>query len=360
MILTKDTLIEQLNALFPDNNQAQITPQRLRDYFINVLDSVVVGTLPVVNNLLVNVKDYGAVGDGEADDTQAFLDALALGRNVFVPEGHFVITSALSLEPQQQLIGSGGNTYIHFNEGTYDSNYCLFLFEFAKLKDVTIVSNIILTNLRIIEVTTEGNCIENVTFKNINFGIDVNYTSGSNAPALIVENCTFTNCNKAIILKRDNQIKVAIADCKFLQNGVALELNNFNLDVKNCLFEGGLLVRLSHDNVEANPIIDFQHCVFKSTISTSAIISNLYNTSYLLNFKDCSFYNISTSAPNNNGVWVFTRCNINLLRIADDATHLAIRMIECALIDNAPLTGGTYEIELINNTSLINNDFQLN
>ena len=45
---------------------------------------------------IVNVKDFGAVGDGVTDDTEAFEAAAATGKDVFVPEGQYKITDILN------------------------------------------------------------------------------------------------------------------------------------------------------------------------------------------------------------------------------------------------------------------------
>jgi hypothetical protein len=51
---------------------------------------------------LVSVRDCGAVGDGKADDTQAFLDAVAQGqasgRHVYVPRGSYRVSKTITLE----------------------------------------------------------------------------------------------------------------------------------------------------------------------------------------------------------------------------------------------------------------------
>jgi hypothetical protein len=46
------------------------------------------------------VQDFGAVGDGVADDSQAFLDAVdAIGREgtILVPEGQYIITKQINI-----------------------------------------------------------------------------------------------------------------------------------------------------------------------------------------------------------------------------------------------------------------------
>lgn len=52
---------------------------------------------------------YGAVGDGETDDTQAFINALDSNSKVFVPKGEYVISSTLDLTKGKSLFGQSGN-----------------------------------------------------------------------------------------------------------------------------------------------------------------------------------------------------------------------------------------------------------
>lgn len=65
--------------------------------------------LPVAN-VACSVKDFGAVGDGEHDDTQAFKDAIAATERgaVFVPPGRYKITDIIWIEkPNLVLRGAG-------------------------------------------------------------------------------------------------------------------------------------------------------------------------------------------------------------------------------------------------------------
>jgi hypothetical protein len=67
----------------------------------------------------VNVKDFGAKGDGQTDDTQSFLsaiDAATTGTAVFIPTGIYKITSTLELEKTIVLRGDGlDNTRLIFD-----------------------------------------------------------------------------------------------------------------------------------------------------------------------------------------------------------------------------------------------------
>lgn len=55
----------------------------------------------------VSVEQYGAVGDGVADDTQAFEDAIATGASVYVPPGVYLIDPIEISTDGQALFGDG-------------------------------------------------------------------------------------------------------------------------------------------------------------------------------------------------------------------------------------------------------------
>lgn len=53
----------------------------------------------------VNVRDLGAKGDGETDDTEVFEKAVSLHKNIYVPQGWYRLTRTLKLSPGTKLIG---------------------------------------------------------------------------------------------------------------------------------------------------------------------------------------------------------------------------------------------------------------
>lgn len=62
----------------------------------------------------VNVKWFGAVGDGVTDDTAAIQSALATSNNIFIPEGTYKCTDTLVLPKDITLEGTSG-TVLDFN-----------------------------------------------------------------------------------------------------------------------------------------------------------------------------------------------------------------------------------------------------
>jgi Pectate lyase superfamily protein/SMP-30/Gluconolactonase/LRE-like region len=81
----------------------------------DVYDSAVLKTLPqpVKSDILdlppmetwINIRDLGAVGDGMADDTDAFKKAIAEHRAIYVPSGQYRVTDTITLRPDTILIG---------------------------------------------------------------------------------------------------------------------------------------------------------------------------------------------------------------------------------------------------------------
>jgi hypothetical protein len=54
---------------------------------------------------VVSVLDFGAVGDGDTDDTDAFQDALNTGKSVYVTSGNYLINNMITVQNGQLLFG---------------------------------------------------------------------------------------------------------------------------------------------------------------------------------------------------------------------------------------------------------------
>ena len=72
----------------------------------------------------INVKDYGAQGDGTTDDTaaiQAAFDASVPtgGQTVFFPAGTYKTTGTLNSRPSLRIVGSGPSSVIRYTGSAY-------------------------------------------------------------------------------------------------------------------------------------------------------------------------------------------------------------------------------------------------
>jgi hypothetical protein len=61
---------------------------------------------------LISVKDFGAVGNGVADDTAAINAALSAGYRIYIPAGTYKTTSTITIPGSRIVIGDGMNTVI--------------------------------------------------------------------------------------------------------------------------------------------------------------------------------------------------------------------------------------------------------
>ena len=74
----------------------------------------------------VSVKDFGAVGDGVADDTAAINAALATGSWVLLPPGTYLVSSTLFVPGYGKLIGAGRQTIIKPSaSGTFTNDFVI-------------------------------------------------------------------------------------------------------------------------------------------------------------------------------------------------------------------------------------------
>lgn len=69
-------------------------------------------TYSMIEGAVVNVLDYGAVGDGTTDDTAAITAALATGASVYFPEGTYKTGSQTISTAGQTLFGDGVKSII--------------------------------------------------------------------------------------------------------------------------------------------------------------------------------------------------------------------------------------------------------
>ena len=53
----------------------------------------------------VNIRDLGAKGDGETDDTEVFRNAITKHKNIYVPQGWYRLTETVRMQPGTKLIG---------------------------------------------------------------------------------------------------------------------------------------------------------------------------------------------------------------------------------------------------------------
>ena len=93
--------IESMGALGEVRTIADLEPLGAKETALPEND---IPTLPDVKDW-VNIRDLGAKGDGQTDDTQAFRDAIRKYETIYVPQGEYILSETLTLGANTKLIG---------------------------------------------------------------------------------------------------------------------------------------------------------------------------------------------------------------------------------------------------------------
>lgn len=140
----------------------------------------------------VNVKDYGAKGDGSTIDTDAINSALMSGKNVYIPKGTYIINKAIVIPSNVVVCGDGESSILKMEDNCSYWNFSQITWrsekgtQYAMLKTADNSQNIVLRDFVVdggTRQTTDGiwgiaihntkHCLlENVSAKNINYKAD--------------------------------------------------------------------------------------------------------------------------------------------------------------------------------------------
>jgi len=206
--------------------------------------------------LVVNVKAFGAVGDGSHDDATAIDDAVdyvgdAGGGTVFFPKGTYILgteSSRTSTEPAYilprsnvNMIGVGESSVLKVKNG-----------EAARLDPIgprIMFTEVAISNCIFRDLTFDGNGLNNLLDGSpvMNYGMINSQGAGTN---ILIDNCTFkNNPGSNPVAFGTGGRNVVVRNCRFLEMGSAIP-GNVNPDHTDIYLLGS-----------SNKVID---CYFKS------------------------------------------------------------------------------------------------
>lgn len=170
---------------------------------------------------VVSVKDFGAVGDGVANDTTAFVNAFATGKATYAPAGTYLV-SILNMPSNTFLFGDGAATVIKPLTPTVrcalgaDSGSSSAYIENITIRDVRFLGT----------VAADG------------FSEQTHLTAFNGVKNMLIENCDFVGFR---------------GDGLYLGSGYpgVLERHNINVTIRSCFFDG-----INNDNRNAISVID--------------------------------------------------------------------------------------------------------
>lgn len=200
---------------------------------------------------VANIKDFGGVGDGVTDDTQALIDVLnSSDFPIFIPNGTFLITQPINITKDNLTIISNGTLLFDVENET-----CLEISGNKNNIEILIDGN---NTARIgINISGEKNIVHDSTVKNIysdgNSAIGINVHSNNNT----VENCHVENVESVgnDIFGDDNGASRGIRVTGLnVNNGSTIIKDNTILNVLG--EEGDALHLISNDRGLMNVVVD--------------------------------------------------------------------------------------------------------
>lgn len=190
----------------------------------------------------VSVKDFGAIGDGSADDTAAIQAAIDAAYCVYVPSGTYM-TSVLTLKNGTTIYGDGNTSVLQLIADIPSSKGILF----ADAGSSTgFVNNITISNLQLLgRVATAG-------FSEFVYNISLHG----------VQNVLISDC----------LIKGFQGDGVHLGSGIVAgaERHNKNVTIRNCTFDG-----INNDNRNGISVIDGSNITIQGNTFINCTRSNM-------------------------------------------------------------------------------------
>jgi hypothetical protein len=253
----------------------------------------------------VSVKDYGAKGDGTTIDTLAFVNAIATGKNVFVPSGTYNIDSKLTLTHNSQSIFGNGfyNSIIKASSNFTDET----LIEMRGENSPAYRSDQYLNEIGI-DCNNKTNGVKavfNASFKIEHCRIYNAIKGLFTQDALIfqINDCEISLCDTAIYFGGKTTLSPAnialFTNCKIYSNKVVITQNleqdiGANIIFDTCEFEANGLSETrpcfkikSYENFGNNSILSFKTCWFERNGNPNTFDVDLGENNDII-FDNCS------------------------------------------------------------------------
>ena len=316
----------------------------------------------------VNVKWFGAVGDGVVNDVAAIQAAINTGNDVHIPAGTYLISSGLSHNVSTTISGDGeALSKILVSGSGYDA--ITMSADYAGIRDLQIYSSTQRTSGANIKLSaaTRKNFIRNVKMQNAFYGIhiaadavittiedvEILDCTASTGIAILIDGGNDTFISRVLVdstgteplagIKIKHTQAVWITDTDLLDAGTPLSIapNGTDSDLVTWCFFNGLACDTSTGNgIEVSP-------------TNGATVKGLF-------FDNC------WSATNNRGVYItkdatsavdgvfFTDCSLfnNALQGALVADGVNVEFNNCRVSGNSTSSSGTYAgIDFANNVT---------
>lgn len=358
----------------------------------------------------VNVKDFGAIGNGQVDDTKAFKDALLSGYNVFIPEGNFMINEPLYVNVNLQWIrGQSFKSRICTMESFSEDDYVLTFYSpngdystrgsRGRVHGNFSIQGCIKQGIRIyngvriggvLNTDREGH-VECQVFQNIRvFGCNVAFEYGSHVYKNLFENCEVSDCIYSVMSSSgqyDSGEAILFLSCAFWSGCIKLSSSANFISCTIHLMCKQYVNQLECVHYIKNSNVNFTNCHFEGIAQQIDQTEPYKNVFYVLNsnvtFLNCegvitgsyyyiaeSFFNCQSTSGNGRpsvlkvqgGEWKYLLGRLKVFESDSSTTSVAKGNVNLENIpwkyefDSMNIHLNIYESHNLFNNSFINKD----
>lgn len=356
----------------------------------DVVDNMLIISLDVSNELIaelildenVNVKQLGAKGDGETDDTLSIQKAIDTEKNVYLPNGTYLISDTLQGGTRTHISGEDkSNTTIKYNVQEQNGKYILRVGERSVIENInlngpyTSTDISTYTNFKVsgINLTSSPYCVlRNCRFSFLHYGVYLH-----NAWCTSFEHCYFLRSYAGIESRGgSSNNNISIFDCQVEYNDYGITLGEgrtqtlYNCDIENNRSQGLLKqnegdiqvintyfedkINIPYANTYVSNIL-ISGCSFFQNPATAA---DAYTPIYFagdpnvtkITVENCNFKNLSSVSD--------TYSTPAILRIGDSATNIKPLCINNSLLNMIEFNPATFKGVQITNGKI--NDYNFN
>lgn len=189
----------------------------------------------------INVKKYGAVGDGVTDDTAAIKNALKSNYVVYFPNGEYIVSDTILLQSKQKIIGEQRhNTIIKYDGDNIDtltpvisskdgSHDCAIENMTIDGGDKCVCVYLQATSEEKLEQYDTHGIVKDCDIKNATYGVRI----GGKCRGSFLKNLYLKNCSRhAIYVQGTDNFLIECVGIQIQWSGVYLQSSN-NM-VRNC------------------------------------------------------------------------------------------------------------------------------
>ena len=173
---------------------------------------------------IINVKDFGAAGDGITDDytaVRAAYDSLNSGDTIYFPAGTYALSSSFPSKSMFKMVGDGVDVTIIKPHPSSVKDGMLFdgIFNDSIISDLTFDSTAGLTS-HLLRFKGSRNVFDSIKMSSFNSAVVGVYSANPfeliNNDHLIMRNCTFVNAGNPGNLSLGNCQQVLLDSCEFV------------------------------------------------------------------------------------------------------------------------------------------------